>query len=176
MQVCIKSRLCQLHYACFYLKETSIIFTVPQASPRKYWTLQIMVEIHQADAFPASQIQLKKFQRESQNSEFVTRNFLQERGTDRKLSESIILDFHCPGRISQQISQPLHLNRCDLWNSRENVVMHLETERRRAGADSTAAIQETYPEISSVIWKNHENPFNQYAGINRSACLPFSTN
>lgn len=54
--------------------------------------------------------------------------------------------------------------------------MHQETERRRAGADSIAAIQETYPEISSAIWKNHENPFTQYAGINRSACFPFSTN
>lgn len=174
MQVCIKSKLCQLHYAYFYLKQTSVIFTVSQASPRKYWTLQIMAEIHQADAFPALEIQLKKFQRESQNSGFVTRNFLQESG--RQKAERIILDSHCPGRISQQIPQPLHLNTCDLWNSRENVVMHLETERRRAGADSIVAIQETYPEISSAIWKNHENPFIQYAGINRSACLLFSTN
>lgn len=43
-------------------------------------TLHIMVEIHQAAALLALQIQLKKAQRESQNSEFIT--FLQERGTD----------------------------------------------------------------------------------------------
>lgn len=54
--------------------------------------------------------------------------------------------------------------------------MHLETERKRAGADSTGAIQETYPEMSSVTWKKHDNLFTQYAGINRSVCLSFSTN
>lgn len=54
--------------------------------------------------------------------------------------------------------------------------MHLETDRRRAGADSTVAMQETYPEMSSVTWKKHENLFIQCAGINRSVCLSFSTN
>ena len=47
---------------------------------------------------------------------------------------------------------------------------------------ATLAIQETYPEMSSAIWKKHETLFTtsfifaQYAGVDRSACPSFSRN
>lgn len=64
-----------------------------------------------------------------------------------------------------------------LWRQKQE-----EEQLRHEVLTATLAIKEMYPEMSSAIWKKHDNPFitslifAQYAGVDTSACLSFSRN